>query len=98
MHTYLLLVMYKYCRFSCKDWKQWRESYKSLVLLGFLLTHGPEDFAEEFQCDTDVIQELGTFNHIDEKGYLLKSIGFFFPGKMYKHGTAPYACFYFYFL
>ena len=78
MHTYLLLVMYKYCRFSCKDWKQWRESYKSLVLLGFLLTHGPEDFAEEFQCDTDVIQELGTFNHIDEKGYLLKSIGFFF--------------------
>uniref|UniRef100_A0A5B6YJ30 Putative epsin-2 n=1 Tax=Davidia involucrata TaxID=16924 RepID=A0A5B6YJ30_DAVIN len=51
------------------DWKQWRQSYKSLVLLDFLLTHGPEDFAEEFQCDTDVIQELGTFKHKDEKGF-----------------------------
>ncbi|KAH7573214.1 hypothetical protein ACOSP7_006712 [Xanthoceras sorbifolium] len=51
------------------DWKQWRISYKSLVLLEFLLTHGPEDFAEEFQCDIDVIQQLGTFQHIDEKGF-----------------------------
>ncbi|XP_010262501.1 PREDICTED: epsin-3-like [Nelumbo nucifera] len=50
------------------DWKQWRQSYKSLVLLEFLLTHGPEDFAEEFQCDSDVIEELGTFKHIDEQG------------------------------
>ncbi|GMY27112.1 epsin-3 isoform X1 [Fagus crenata] len=66
---YWRIVDILHSRFSCKDWKQWRESYKSLVLLGFLLTHGPEDFAEEFQCDTDVIQELGTFNHIDEKGF-----------------------------
>ncbi|XP_030924156.1 epsin-3 [Quercus lobata] len=56
-------------RLSSNDWKRWRQSYKSLVLLGFLLTHGPEEFAEEFQCDTDVIQELGTFKHIDEKGF-----------------------------
>ncbi|XP_059650670.1 uncharacterized protein LOC132296486 [Cornus florida] len=51
------------------DWKQWRQSYKSLGLLDFLLTHGPQDFSEEFQCDTDVIEELGTFKFIDEKGF-----------------------------
>ncbi|GLT71422.1 hypothetical protein SLA2020_434400 [Shorea laevis] len=56
-------------RLNSIDWKRWRQSYKSLVLLEFLLTHGPEDFAAEFQCDTYVIQELGTFNHIDEKGF-----------------------------
>ncbi|XP_042513136.1 epsin-3-like [Macadamia integrifolia] len=56
-------------RLYVADWKQWRQSYKSLVLLDFLLTHGPEDFVEEFQCDKDVIEELGTFIHIDERGF-----------------------------
>ncbi|KAG6668608.1 epsin-3-like [Carya illinoinensis] len=56
-------------RFYYVDWKRWRQSYKSLVLLAFLLTHGPEDLAEEFQRDADIIQELGTFKHIDEKGF-----------------------------
>ncbi|KAM5553195.1 epsin-3 [Rosa sericea] len=51
------------------DWKEWRQSYKALVLLEFLLTHGPEDFAEEFQGDSEVIQELGSFKHIDDKGF-----------------------------
>lgn len=51
------------------DWKQWRQSYKTLVLLDFLLTHGPEDFAGAFQCDSDVIEELGTFRYVDEKGF-----------------------------
>ncbi|PON31544.1 ENTH domain containing protein [Parasponia andersonii] len=56
-------------RLYCVDWKQWRQAYKALALLEFLLTHGPEDFSEEFVCDTDVIQELGTFQYIDEKGF-----------------------------
>ncbi|KAF2313996.1 hypothetical protein GH714_021398 [Hevea brasiliensis] len=56
-------------RFDNYDWKEWRQSYKTLVLLEFLLTHGPEEFAEEFQCDSDVIEELGTFQYIDERGY-----------------------------
>ncbi|GLT76899.1 hypothetical protein SLA2020_485330 [Shorea laevis] len=56
-------------RFYSVDWKQWRQSYKALVLLEFLLTHGPEEFAEEFKCDVDVIEELGTFRYTDEKGF-----------------------------
>ncbi|XVF62837.1 hypothetical protein PTKIN_Ptkin09bG0040700 [Pterospermum kingtungense] len=56
-------------RLDSIDWKHWRQSYKTLILLEFLLTHGPVDFAEEFLCDSDVIEELGTFRHVDEKGF-----------------------------
>ncbi|XP_062104542.1 uncharacterized protein LOC133815754, partial [Humulus lupulus] len=55
-------------RLCSVDWKQWRQAYKALVLLEFLLTHGPLDFSEEFVCDIDVIHELGTFQFIDQKG------------------------------
>ncbi|EEF33568.1 epsin-3 [Ricinus communis] len=56
-------------RFDNIDWKEWRRAYKTLVLLEFLLTHGPEELAEEFQCDSEIIEELGTFKYIDEKGF-----------------------------
>ncbi|KAA0049240.1 epsin-3 [Cucumis melo var. makuwa] len=51
------------------EWKQWKQSYKSLVLLEFLLTHGPEELADEFKSDSYIIEELGTFQHIDERGF-----------------------------
>ncbi|XP_047337182.1 epsin-3-like [Impatiens glandulifera] len=51
------------------DWKHWRQSYKTLVLLDFLLTHGPEQFADEFRSDYDVIHDLGAFQYKDEKGF-----------------------------
>ncbi|KAK7391723.1 hypothetical protein VNO78_20142 [Psophocarpus tetragonolobus] len=51
------------------DWEQWRQSYKALFLLEFLLTHGPQVFAQEFQCDVEIIEELGAFTFIDEKGF-----------------------------
>ncbi|XP_061370765.1 epsin-3 [Gastrolobium bilobum] len=51
------------------NWEQWRQSYKALVLLEFMLTHGPEEFAREFQCDAEIIEELGSFTHIDERGF-----------------------------
>lgn len=41
-----------------------------MILLEHLLTHGPESSAEEFQIDKDVIKEMESFQHIDEKGYL----------------------------
>ncbi|KAL3507618.1 hypothetical protein ACH5RR_033000 [Cinchona calisaya] len=50
------------------DRKHWRQSYKSLILLDFLLTHGPEKFAKEFNWDIDVIRDLGSFQLKDEKG------------------------------
>lgn len=60
--------IYTKCRLYNIDWKEWRQSYKTLILLEFLLTHGPEDFAEEFQGDSEVIQELGSFKYIDDRG------------------------------
>lgn len=47
----------------------WRESYKAVVVLEYLMTHGPESVAEEFQTDGDVIKEMENFQHIDEKGF-----------------------------
>ncbi|MED6143006.1 hypothetical protein PIB30_002829 [Stylosanthes scabra] len=47
----------------------WRASYKALILLEHLLTHGPLRLFEEFQCDIDVIEEIGEFQYIDEKGF-----------------------------
>ncbi|XP_022761152.1 epsin-3 [Durio zibethinus] len=63
----IVYVLHK--RLDSIDWKHWRQSYKALILLEFLLTHGHEAFAEEFICDSDVIEELGTFRHVDEKGF-----------------------------
>ncbi|CAJ2628133.1 unnamed protein product [Trifolium pratense] len=51
------------------DWEEWRQSYKALVLLEFMLTHGPIDFAQEFQSDAEIIEELGSLTHIDERGF-----------------------------
>ncbi|XP_068651405.1 uncharacterized protein [Aristolochia californica] len=51
------------------EWQYWRQSYKALVVLEFLLTHGPETVAEEFLCDGEVIEELGTFKYVDERGF-----------------------------
>ncbi|KAL8501718.1 hypothetical protein ACS0TY_021005 [Phlomoides rotata] len=53
-------------RFERRDW---RASYKALIVLEHLLTHGPERVAEEFQGDRDGIKKMQTFQHIDERGF-----------------------------
>lgn len=53
------------------DANNWRISYKAVVVLEHLLTHGPESVAEEFQTHKDAIQEMTNFQYIDEKGYFL---------------------------
>ncbi|TQE03242.1 hypothetical protein C1H46_011143 [Malus baccata] len=49
--------------------KNWRVSYNSLIVVEHLLTHGPESVAVEFEIDKDVIEQMGSFQHIDEKGF-----------------------------
>ncbi|XP_055835597.1 uncharacterized protein LOC129904092 [Solanum dulcamara] len=56
-------------KLSSFDGKNWRISYKAVIVLEHLLTHGPESVAEEFQSDKDVIREMGSFQLIDEKGF-----------------------------
>ncbi|KAF4354141.1 hypothetical protein F8388_004153 [Cannabis sativa] len=52
----------------CVDWNEWRQAYKALVVLEFLLTHGPLDFSQEFVCDSQVIHQLATFQFVDHNG------------------------------
>ncbi|KAL1544203.1 clathrin interactor EPSIN 1 [Salvia divinorum] len=51
------------------DKPNWRASYKALIVLEYLLTHGPESVAQEFQKERDVITDIGLFQHVDEKGF-----------------------------
>lgn len=50
------------------DKKRWQCSYKALILLERLLTHGPKRVAEDFQYDKDIIWEMGSLKYVDEKG------------------------------
>lgn len=54
--------------------RSWRESYKAVIVLENLLTHGPERVAEEFQGDRDVIREMENFQLIDDRGYLISVV------------------------
>lgn len=52
------------------DRKQWQGSYKAMILLERLLTHGPLSSAKEFEdIIKDVIKNMESFQYIDEKGY-----------------------------
>lgn len=48
--------------------KLWRKSYKALLLLEYLLLHGPKSVAAEFQGDKDLIREVGSFQYMDKRG------------------------------
>lgn len=52
------------------------------MLLEYLLTHGPESIAEEFQSDEDVIRHMGSFQYVDEKRvglFVLSSLFYLLP-------------------
>ncbi|EHA8591757.1 epsin-3 [Cocos nucifera] len=66
---YWRIVEILHKRLAKFDRKHWREPYKALMLLEHLLTHGPESTAEEFESDEEVIQEMETFQYIDERGF-----------------------------
>nr|XP_011461218.1 PREDICTED: uncharacterized protein LOC101305048 isoform X2 [Fragaria vesca subsp. vesca] len=65
--TRIVEILHK--RFLKFERKEWRVSYNSLIVLENLLTHGPESVAAEFEVDKDVIEQMGGFQHIDEKGF-----------------------------
>ncbi|XP_055814736.1 uncharacterized protein LOC129884464 [Solanum dulcamara] len=66
---YWRIVDILHSRLSKFDRRNWRPCYKALMLLEYLLTHGPESIAEEFQSDEDVIRHMGSFQYVDEKGF-----------------------------
>ncbi|KAJ8464800.1 hypothetical protein OPV22_027352 [Ensete ventricosum] len=56
-------------RFEKFNEKQWKKGYKALILLEYLLTHGPLSFADELASDKEVIQKMCNFHCFDETGH-----------------------------
>ncbi|XP_047324663.1 epsin-1-like [Impatiens glandulifera] len=66
---YYRIVDVLHTRLNEFDKSKWRCSYKALVMLEHLLTHGPERIAEEFISDADSIMKMEQgFQFVDEKG------------------------------
>ncbi|CAH8261539.1 unnamed protein product [Arabidopsis lyrata] len=51
------------------EMKKWREAYKAMVLLEFLLTHGPLHLPHDFLYDLDHFRFLSTFQYVDDNGF-----------------------------
>lgn len=66
---YSRIVNILHKRLDVSDTKSWREAFKTLVLLEYLLTHGPESFATDFRSEKDVLHQLTHFEHVDELGF-----------------------------
>ncbi|CAG8605748.1 7802_t:CDS:2 [Acaulospora morrowiae] len=57
-----------YKRFTEKEARQWRQIYKALQLLEYLVKHGPERVVDDARAHMATIKLLRNFTYIDEKG------------------------------
>ncbi|KAL5231434.1 hypothetical protein ABZP36_030210 [Zizania latifolia] len=54
---------------NADDWKEWRPVYKALVVLEFLLTHGPDELPRDFLPEIAALRDLRGFSHVDDRGF-----------------------------
>ncbi|KAF8627461.1 hypothetical protein AX17_006274 [Amanita inopinata Kibby_2008] len=57
-----------YSRFMEKEARQWRQIYKALQLLEYLIKHGSERVIDDARAHISTIKMLRNFHYIDEKG------------------------------
>ncbi|TDL19715.1 ENTH-domain-containing protein [Rickenella mellea] len=57
-----------YSRFMDKEARQWREIYKALQLLEYIIKHGSERVVDDARSHLSTIKMLRNFHYIDEKG------------------------------
>ncbi|KAI8988851.1 hypothetical protein BDB01DRAFT_783359 [Pilobolus umbonatus] len=57
-----------YKRFTEKESKQWRQIYKALVLLEYLVKNGSERVVDDARSHISVIKMLKNFYYMDDKG------------------------------
>ncbi|PHZ16881.1 ENTH-domain-containing protein [Rhizopus microsporus ATCC 52813] len=57
-----------YKRFTEKEPKQWRQIYKALVLLDYLIKNGSERVVDDARSHVAMIKIMRNFYYIDEKG------------------------------
>ncbi|KAG0586205.1 hypothetical protein KC19_2G072200 [Ceratodon purpureus] len=65
---YLRIVHVLHKRFALNTQKYWRQIHKSLILLEYLLCHGPEHLMMEFRQDKGRLEEFARFVYVDWKG------------------------------
>lgn len=59
-------VIYK--RFTEKEARDWRQIYKALQLLEYLVKHGSERVVDDARSHLSMIKMLRNFHYVDEKG------------------------------
>ncbi|KAF8501960.1 hypothetical protein BU17DRAFT_78404 [Hysterangium stoloniferum] len=57
-----------YSRFMEKEARQWREIYKALQLLEYIIKHGSERVVDDARSHLSTIKMLRNFHYIDDKG------------------------------
>ncbi|KAI9356594.1 hypothetical protein BD770DRAFT_389664 [Pilaira anomala] len=57
-----------YRRFTEKESKQWRQIYKALVLLEYLIKNGSERVVDDARSHVSMIKVMRNFYYIDDKG------------------------------
>ncbi|KAG5642411.1 hypothetical protein DXG03_002813 [Asterophora parasitica] len=57
-----------YARFMEKEARQWRQIYKALQLLEYLIKHGSERVVDDARSHVSTIKMLRNFHYIDDKG------------------------------
>ncbi|EGN98181.1 hypothetical protein SERLA73DRAFT_183089 [Serpula lacrymans var. lacrymans S7.3] len=57
-----------YARFMEKEARQWRQIYKALQLLEYLVKHGSERVVDDARSHVSTLKMLRNFHYIDDKG------------------------------
>lgn len=57
-----------YRRFMEMEARQWRQIYKALQLLEYIVKHGSERVVDDARAHISTIKMLRNFHYIDEKG------------------------------
>jgi len=57
-----------YSQFMEKEARQWRQIYKALQLLEYLVKHGSERVVDDARSHVSTIKMLRSFHYIDDKG------------------------------
>ncbi|KAG0628600.1 hypothetical protein M758_1G038700 [Ceratodon purpureus] len=63
---YERIVQVLRARLALTGTKKWRQIFKALTVIEYLLTHGPVQFVVEFRADKKRVEELTRFVFIDE--------------------------------
>lgn len=68
LEEYERIVQVLHGRLDPSKKRPWRQLYKTLVVLEYLLTHGPNSIGREFRGDLTCMEELSQFNFTDQQG------------------------------